>query len=412
MKVFFAMICWGLVFSARAQRCAEAAYEQLRSPLSSSISATASTINTSSGDTLNNEVIVIPVVIHVLYHASGENISDQQVLSQLAVLNNDYRRLNADTINTPVPFRNIAADTRIAFCLARVDPYGRSTSGIIHKYTKESLFLSDDGMKFSSSGGDDGWDSKKYLNIWVCNLFGRTLGYGVLPGGATERDGVVIQYYVFGTTGKVNPPYDKGRTTTHEVGHWLGLRHLWGDASCGDDGISDTPPQQSSNSGCPSFPHLSSCSANANGDMFMNFMDFTDDACMNMFTQGQKTEMRSLFAAGAPRNSFLNSFACDSSLAQGGPLPDTAEIVTAGLTVYPNPFNDQVTVNYKNLKDIAGKTIRVYDVMGKVVFEQAAQAQQTVISLHQLAAGVYFLHIQGALNAPVMKLVKHPAGSL
>ena len=224
-------------------------------------------------------------------------------------MNNDYRRQNADAVNTPAPFKSVAADTRIVFCLAKVDPNGNHTSGIIRKYTKTDLFLSDDAMKFSTSGGDDIWDSKRYLNIWVCNLFGRTLGYSVMPGAPADKDGVVIQYSVFGTTPNVAAPYNKGRTVTHEVGHWLGLKHLWGDAVCGDDGIADTPTQQTNNSGCPSFPHLSSCSINFNGDMFMNFMDFTDDACMNMFTHGQKNEMRSLFALGNVEEFFIE-FVC------------------------------------------------------------------------------------------------------
>ena len=175
------------------------------------------------------------------------------------------------------------------------------------------------------------------------------MGYGVLPGGPAEKDGVVIQYSVFGTIGNVSAPFDKGRTATHEIGHWLGLRHTWGDAVCGDDGIADTPPQQASSSGCPSFPQLSSCSINFAGDMFMNYMDFTDDACMNMFTQDQKNEMRGLFALGNPRNSFLNSSVCDSTLAMGGPLPiDTVGTqADVEVSVFPNPFNSQININYK-----------------------------------------------------------------
>ena len=283
------------------QRCATNEY--IKAKGASVESALTSGISLNGGrDTLNNEVIVIPVVVHVLYHTAIQNISDEQVLSQIRVLNNDYRRLNADTINTPFPFKNVAADTRLVFCLAKVDPNGRYTPGIIRKHTNEEVFLADDAMKFSSSGGDNAWDSKKYLNIWVCNLFGRTLGYSVYPGGPADKDGVVIKCDVFGTTANVAAPYNKGRTATHEIGHWLGLKHLWGDADCGDDGIDDTPTQQTYNNYCPSFPHTSSCSINLYGDMFMNFMDFTDDACLNMFTQGQKNRMRSTFALGEPNN--------------------------------------------------------------------------------------------------------------
>jgi hypothetical protein len=321
-------------------------------------------------------------------------------------LNNDYRRLNADTANTPAPFKNIAADTRIAFCLAKVDPNGKYTSGIIHKYTTSGLFLSNDEMKFSSTGGDDAWDSKKYLNIWVCNLFGRTLGYAVMPGGPANKDGIVIQYNVFGTTGTVTSPFNKGRTTTHEVGHWLGLRHLWGDAVCGDDGIADTPPQQTNSTNCPTFPHTSSCSINFYGDMFMSYMDFTDDACMNMFTQGQKNEMRSLFALGNTRNSFLNSSVCDSSLAQGGPLPQDTITSNIAISVYPNPFSNHIIISCKNPAEIMGKTVKLYDVTGKLFAVQILQSQKTSITVNYLPSGMYFLKIEGGNKPQVFKLIK------
>ncbi len=393
------------------QRCATNEYiKTIGSPVESALT---SGISSDGGrDTLNNEVIVIPVVVHVLYHTSLQNISDEQVLSQIRVLNNDYRRLNADTINTPLPFKNVAADTRLVFCLAKVDPNGRYTTGVIRKHTGEEVFLADDAMKFSSSGGDDAWDSKKYLNIWVCNLFGRTLGYSVYPGGPAGKDGVVIKCNVFGTTSNVAAPYNKGRTVTHEIGHWLGLKHLWGDADCGDDGIDDTPTQQTYNNYCPSFPHTSSCSINLYGDMFMNFMDFTDDACMNMFTQGQKNKMRSTFALGQPHNSFLNSFVCDSSLAQAGPLPVDTTVTASNveISVYPNPFTNEVSVVSKNATSLIGKTIRLYDITGKLLSTQSIKLQKTTIRVNNLPAGMYFLKIEGTQKPQVFKLIKQPPG--
>jgi hypothetical protein len=407
MKFIFTFICLSFTIYTTAQRCATPQYAK-QNNLSSLVPATAATNESGNRDTLPNEVIVIPVVIHVLYHSSAQNISDQQVLSQLAVLNNDYRRLNADAINTPAPFKSVAADARIVFCLAKVDPAGRYTSGILHKYTSSDLFLADDEMKFSSSGGDNAWDSKKYLNIWVCNLFGRTLGYAVMPGGPAEKDGVVIQYTAFGTIGTVVAPFDKGRTATHEIGHWLGLRHLWGDSECGDDNIADTPPQETSNSNCATFPHLSSCSINSYGDMFMDFMDFTNDACMNMFTQGQKNEMRGLFALGNSRNSFLNSSVCDSSLAQGGPLLTDSSTTTKNITisVYPNPFSNQITISCKNDVDINGKTIKLFDVTGKLFLTQIIATQKTSINVSNLPSGMYFLKVEGGSEPKVFRLIK------
>lgn len=405
MKISFTLFILSFTLYASAQRCGTEDYLKRNNRSFTETALTPVTI-TAGRDTLNNEVIVIPVVIHVLYNNSAQNISDAQVLSQINALNEDYRRLNSDAEKTPLPFKNVAADTRIVFCLAKVDPNGRYSPGIIRKYTKEQFWLSDDEMKFSSKGGDDAWDAKKYLNIWVCNLFGRTLGYAVLPGGPANKDGVVIQYNVFGTMGTLNTEFNKGRTTTHEIGHWLGLKHLWGDTSCGDDGVGDTPPQQTNNSYCPSFPHTSSCSINSFGDMFMNYMDFTDDACMNMFTAAQKNEMRRLFASGNPRNSFLTSNVCDSSQAQAGPLPVDTIQNKVSIIVYPNPFTNEVIIKSENSGDIIGKTIKLYDVTGKLFVTQILQSQKTVIPLSKLPAGIYFIKIGGTKGPGVYKIIK------
>ena len=309
----------GLLFIsslANGQRCDTYEYYKKHPPTFNLSTARATDTNSPTRDTILNEVITIPVVIHVLYNNAAQNISDAQILSQFQSLNKDYRKLNADVAKVPAAFAPLAGDVRIVFCLAKIDASGNATTGIIRKYTTEQSWTADDRMKFSAQGGDNAWDSKRYLNIWVCNLFGRSLGYSSLPGSQPEKDGIVIQYDAFGTTGTLTAPFNKGRTLTHEVGHWLGLKHLWGDANCGDDGIADTPPQQNFNNGCPSFPHKTSCSINNDGDMFMNFMDFTDDACMYMFSKGQAIKMRSMFATGGARNSFLISSVCDSNSLQ------------------------------------------------------------------------------------------------
>lgn len=403
MKFIFTIISFTLFLYGNAQRCVTPQYIQSH-PANNLISQRSMTVKSANRDTLPNEVITIPVVIHVLYNNSTQNISDAQVISQIVSLNKDFRRQNADTINTPAVFKSVAADTRIQFCLAKVDPKGKYTTGIIHKYTTEAKFLADDAMKFSSQGGDDAWDASKYLNIWVCNLFGRTLGYGVLPGSPAEKDGIVIQYDVFGTIGNLTAPFNKGRTATHEIGHWLGLNHLWGDKSCGDDGIADTPPQEGSNSGCPSFPHMSSCSINPYGDMFMDYMDFTNDACMNMFTKGQAAEMRGLFALEGPRNSFLNSTACDSANAEGGPLPkDSGKLK---ITLYPNPFNSVINIASTNDNEVVGHLLKLYDVSGKLYLTQIIQSQNTILNVSNLTPGLYILKIEGKTGPHVYKLMK------
>jgi hypothetical protein len=405
MKIIFLILFSTLVSNAFAYGCRTTGYMK---NAASSFSVETDTLK--NRDTLKDEVIIIPVVVHVLYNTSDQNISDAEVLSQITVLNNDYRRKNADTINTPMPFKKVAADTRIQFCLAKVDQQGKYTTGIIHKYTKQAKFFADDGMKFSSTGGDDAWDATKYLNIWVCNLSAedsaeQTLAYTVLPGSPLEKDGVVIKYNVFGTIGNLYAPYNKGRTTTHEVGHWLGLKHLWGDSECGDDGIADTPPQQKGNNGCPSFPHISSCSINSYGDMFMDFMDFTNDACMNMFTEGQKAEMRSLFALGNFRNSFLNSTVCDSSNAEGGPLPKDSS-TTLKITTYPNPFNNVINIVATTDSGIVGKILKIYSISGQLCLTKIIQSQQTILNVSKLPSGIYILKIAGNKSESVYKLIK------
>ncbi len=257
-------------------------------------------------------VITIPVVVHVVWYNSAQNISDAEIQSQIDVLNADFRRTNADAGNTPSEFLGVAADCEINFCMAEQDPSGNATNGIQRRQTTVNGFSTNDNVKFYNSGGLDIWDRDKYLNIWVCNLSNGLLGYAQFPGGPANTDGVVCDYLYFGTINS-SPPFDKGRTATHEVGHWLNCYHIWGDdgSSCsGSDQVSDTPNQADEHYGCPSFPQVS-CSNGPNGDMFMNYMDYTDDACMNIFTTGQKNRMQSLFSAGGARVALASSPGCE-----------------------------------------------------------------------------------------------------
>ena len=257
-------------------------------------------------------IITIPVVVHVVYNNNNENISDQQIQSQIDILNADFRRQNADAVNTPSAFLSVAADTEIEFCLATEDPNGNITTGITRTSTSQSSFSTNNGVKYTSSGGVDAWNPLEYLNIWVCDLSGGLLGYAQFPGGTVSSDGVVCDYAYFGNMGTATAPYDLGRTATHEVGHWLNLRHIWGDSNCGNDFCNDTPEHSGSNYGCPSYPSTSNCSGNAtSGDMFMNYMDYTDDACMNIFTQDQKTRM--IASINNNRSGLLTSNGCSNA---------------------------------------------------------------------------------------------------
>jgi hypothetical protein len=257
-------------------------------------------------------LVTIPVVVHVVWNTTTENISDAQIQSQINVLNADFRKLNSDAGNVPSAFTGLAADANIEFCLATVNPSGNPTTGINRVQTASTSFGTNNTVKSSSTGGTNAWDRNKYLNIWVCDISGGTLGYAQFPGGSASTDGVVIDYQYFGTTGTATAPFNKGRTGTHEVGHWLNLYHIWGDdgTGCtGSDLVSDTPNQADENYGCPTFPQVS-CSNGPNGDMFMNYMDYTDDACMYMFSSGQSARMQALFAAGGARASLLTSNGC------------------------------------------------------------------------------------------------------
>jgi len=206
----------------------------------------------------------------------------------------------------------LVANVDVQFCLAQRDPNGNASNGIVRKLTTSTSFSTNDNVKRSANGGSDAWPSSSYLNLWVCNISGGILGYAQFPGGSAATDGVVVNYNAFGTIGTAAAPFNKGRTATHEVGHWLNLYHIWGDdgTGCtGSDNVTDTPNQGDENYGCPSFP-TASCSNGPNGDMYMNYMDYTDDACMFMFTNGQKARMQALFATGGFRASLLNSLGC------------------------------------------------------------------------------------------------------
>jgi hypothetical protein len=263
----------------------------------------------SQGNEKTGMVVTIPVVFHVLYNTASLNISDARILAQLDVLNKDFARLNADANNTPAAFQGVSVNTNIQFCLAQRDPNGNPTTGIVRRSTTVSAFSSNNAMKFTAQGGSDAWNTSQYLNVWVCNLSGGLLGYAQFPGGSASTDGVVL---LTGSVGGpsapgTSVPYHLGRTGTHEVGHYLNLRHIWGDANCGSDLVSDTPTQQTSNYGCPSFPKVT-CSNGPNGDMFMNYMDYTDDGCMNMFTAGQASRMNAAITSSRP--GLLTSLGC------------------------------------------------------------------------------------------------------
>jgi hypothetical protein len=254
-------------------------------------------ILTGQADKTQKKLVTIPTVFHVVYKKTAENISDAQIKSQIAVLNKDFRAANADKSKVPPVWKGLVADANVQFALATKDPKGKATSGITRTKTTRDSFGAGNAVKKKSQGGADPWPSDRYLNIWVCNLGEGLLGYAQFPGGPAATDGVVILYTALGTNGAAAAPFNLGRTATHEVGHWLNLRHIWGDRNdCGGtDFTADTPNQQLPNTGKPTFPHVS-CNNGPNGDMFMNYMDYVDDAAMFMFTPAQVLRMNATLA--------------------------------------------------------------------------------------------------------------------
>ena len=251
------------------------------------------TQNAITNGRLVNGKIQIPVVVNVLYRTAAENISLTQIQSQIDVLNKDFNATNSDFNQVPTVFSGVKANVGISFVL----------DAVYRKSTTKTSWGTRDAMKKSTQGGINPTSPTTKLNLWVCTIGGGILGYAQFPGGSSATDGVVIDSKYLGTTGTATAPFNKGRTATHEVGHWMNLRHIWGDTTCGSDLVSDTPTHNTANYGIPAFPHYSTCSGTPI-EMTMNYIDYTDDAGMYMFSNGQKSRMLAIFASGGSRFSF------------------------------------------------------------------------------------------------------------
>ncbi len=373
-------------------------------------------------------VITIPVVVHVLYNKFDDSLTDAQILSQIEVLNRDFSLLSDEVVNIPSYFKGVAADCKIQFALAKRKPDSTATNGINRRFTSKISFSDNNDMKFTERGGADAWNSAEYLNIWVCRLSNNLLGYAQLPGGAAKSDGVVINQSAFGTMGTAKYPYNKGRTATHEIGHWLNLAHIWGDKTdcSGDDLVEDTPPQGSPTFGAPKTV-LTSCS---NTTMFMNFMDYTDDAAMSMFTTGQVARMRKLFEEGGVRHSLLSSKALvapngssvENPVVYNLPCAEKTEgISTRSRAKTINPggfaygqinskgktdwFEFNNTVSQNNIQIVltdlvADFDVSVYDENGLMVGRsRRAGTRQENVKLNGAKVGTYYVKVHGYKGA-------------
>jgi hypothetical protein len=320
-------------------------------------------------------VITIPVVFHVLYNTSVQNISEAMINSQMNILNVDYSRMNADTSKTPNVWRNISSSTDFRFVLATKDPNGNPTNGIVRKATSNASFqFGADDERFASTGGDDAWDRDQYLNIWVVPTITSTgkdevLGYCSPLGSDKSVDGVTVGYKFVGRNNN-SAYFNLGRTVTHEVGHWLGLIHVWGtnNNSCGSsDSVADTPL-------------VDACTPSNPGVMFMNFMDYSDDVSMNMFTKGQVARM----------NASVNAYRSQIKTSKGAILGIDEASVLNQIQIFPNPSSGHVKIQGA-LNSIR---VSVYSLLGTLVYQNTLSEPQKNIDLSSEPDGCYIIKIE------------------
>lgn len=347
------------------------------------------------------QVINIPVVVHIIHsNRSGQiggpdngNISDEQVFSQIKVLNNDFRRL----VNTPGFNQNpVGADMEINFYLATKDENGLPSSGIRRVFNSKKTFdVFGDNLLLSSLSY---WDSNRYLNVWVTTLTDNYIGFAEFPTAdnvegldvaeTDERtDGVIIDHTVFGNqsgtaTGGV---YTYGRTVTHEIGHWLGLIHIWGDSFCGSDYVADTPTAEGSNSSLECKPVFSNCNGIRTQNMIENYLDYTPDSCMNIFTQGQKARVRTVFEVSRRRNRLFNTSVLNFE-----------KVDFPSLSILGNPGSGQDLKIQVLLPGFQDFQLKVYNLTGQEIYtKNYRDFPGIIVPASKLVneAGIYFVQL-------------------
>jgi len=333
--------------------------------------------------------VTIPIVVHILWHQPEENISRQQVLSQIDALNADFSAKNDPIEFLSDAFGYLSEDSHIRFCLAD------SLSGIERKVTDyDSIGFAIDTaghqvIYHKESGGLDAWDSNRYLNIWVGRMPSSVLGYYFTEFGNIR--GIVIDPDVFGTIESVanRPKHALGKTLTHEIGHFLGLNHIWG-FGCGiDDGIADTPPQKEPTYGCPNWPEWSCDTL----DMYMNFMDYSDDQCLTMFTHDQISRMQNVLHSQYP---LLFDTSCKLSAQK------------TRILAFPNPASNYLIVELPESNGI--NTISVFSGIGQKIFStQVISPTYLNIPTAQWQSGIYYLLITNPIAQSTHRItIVHP----
>ncbi|HNW96956.1 MAG TPA: M43 family zinc metalloprotease [Bacteroidales bacterium] len=337
-------------------------------------------------------VVTIPVVVHVVYKTTAQAISLTRVQEQIDILNIDYAGLNTNG-NMGAFASSLKANTELQFCLATKDPNGSPTTGVEYKQTTVTSWTYDDMVKYSSNGGADQWNPNKYMNIWVCVLGGGLCGYAEFPvTGLSNTYGVVIHYQYFGKTG-ASAPYNKGGTTTHEIGHCFNLYHIWGDESgcSGSDYCNDTPNQASENYDCPTGVLTDACATTSPGFMYMNFMDYTEDACYHNFTPNQKARIQACFATGPLKN--LGTANSTYSLCSNAAVNDI--INDKEIKLFPNPTNNEFTIDFSGYEK-TDVNIDVYNMIGEHIksITYDGTTDKMTINISSENSGIYIVNIQ------------------
>jgi Pregnancy-associated plasma protein-A/Secretion system C-terminal sorting domain len=373
-----------LSISAQHQRCGHEWLLNQNPEMTAKTRETQELIQRNLGQINMRNTIIIPVVVHVVWSNDAENISDQMIYSQIEALNKAFNQApNLDMI--PAEFQPFAATTGIQFGFAALDEMGQPTTGILRTRTTQGNTGINGTYYDPNMGGSRGWDNNKYLNIWVANTGANIAGFAFNPSSFGQNGhGVVIHPKYFGLN--QHAKYGQGKTTVHEVGHYLGLNHLWADDSdCNtDDGIADTPPQENANSGCPTYPHSTGCSTS---EMFMNYMDYTYDQCMWMFTNDQKNWMLTTISTFYPE--FLNSSI---------PIRNPNQIAEQDFILYPNPTQLDIKILFANDQN---KLIsyRIFDALGQLIKEENVFVQKDLLfETKDLTAGSYYIKVDDVIK--------------